>query len=251
MVAEKLEGALDELLAGDRPAALFEAMRYAVMPGGKRIRPKICFAAAVAVGGKMEDALYPACAVELMHSYTLVHDDLPAMDGDTVRRGRPSVWAKFDEATAILAGDSLQALAFVAASRAPRNVGKVVATLGEAGLGVVRGQQEELCSASGADIDFIYRHKTGDLFVAAAVMGAYAAGGSDADAGRLRGYAFNLGMAFQHRDDLLDGDSPCPVDDARRRVAEFTASAIASLNGLPGDASLLAALAGHLAERGE
>ena len=105
-----IEKTLDEVLPkeGERPAELSEAMRYAVGAGGKRIRPLICLASAVAVGGKAEDARYPAAAIELLHNYTLVHDDLPAMDNDTERRGKPSVWAKFGEANAILAGDALR-----------------------------------------------------------------------------------------------------------------------------------------------
>ncbi|MBR2839447.1 MAG: polyprenyl synthetase family protein, partial [Kiritimatiellae bacterium] len=111
-----IEATLDEVLpaAGSRPGALAAAMRYAVGSGGKRIRPRLCLAAAAAAGGRADDARYPAAAVELLHNYTLVHDDLPAMDDDTERRGRPSVWAKFGEATAILAGDALQALSFAA-----------------------------------------------------------------------------------------------------------------------------------------
>ena len=147
-ILERVEQALAGLLEDARPAVLFEAMRHAVMAGGKRIRPQLCLAAAVAAGGRAEDALYPACAIELLHSYTLVHDDLPSMDNDTARRGRPSVWAKYGEATAVLAGDALQALAFQTAARAPRHVDKILAALGEAAVGVVRGQAEELSQPS-------------------------------------------------------------------------------------------------------
>ena len=237
---------LDELLSGARPPVLFDAMRHAVMSGGKRVRPQICLAAATAVGGKAEDAIYPACAIELLHSYTLVHDDLPSMDNDIERRGKPTVWAKFGEANAILAGDALQALAFQAAALAPRNAGRIVAELADAGVGVVRGQVEDL---DGDDVDFIYRHKTADLFIAAAAMGAYAGGGQDADVGRLREYALNLGLAFQFEDDLLDEDSPYSRADTERKVAEHTAAAVSALEGLSGDTSFLAALAKRLAGR--
>ena len=252
---EKVEELLPDLLSGARPAILFEAMRHAVMGGGKRIRPQLCLAAAVAVGGRMEDALYPACAIELLHSYTLVHDDLPSMDNDTLRRGRPSVWAKYGEATAILAGDALQALAFRTAARTPKNAAKVLAALSEAAVGVVRGQTEELVSSATLDAhpsarcDFIYRHKTADLFVAAAVMGAYAGDGTEGDVERLRTYALNLGLAFQHEDDLIDGDSPYPAEETRKRIEGLTAAAIAALEGLPGDTTTLSALAERLAER--
>ena len=118
---DKIEAALAELLpaAEGEAAALHAAMRWAVDGGGKRVRPLLCLAAAEAVGGAADDARAPACAIELLHSYTLVHDDLPAMDNDMERRGRPSTWAKFGEATAILAGDALQALAFAALAQTP------------------------------------------------------------------------------------------------------------------------------------
>jgi geranylgeranyl diphosphate synthase type II len=241
-----IENALDKLLSESRPAVLSDAMRHAVLSGGKRVRPLICMSAAVAVGGKAEDAVNPACAIELLHSYTLVHDDLPSMDNDTERRGLPTVWAKYGEANAVLAGDALQSLAFRAAAMAPRNAGRIVAELADAGVGVVRGQVEDL---DGDDVDFIYRHKTADLFIAAAVMGAYAGGGSDADVERLRSYALNLGLAFQFEDDLLDGDSPYSRDETERKVADLTAAAIAALDGLPGDTSFLASLAKRLVGR--
>ena len=250
MISE-VERTLAGLLEEARPAVLFEAMRHAVMAGGKRIRPQICLASAVAAGGRMEDALFPACAIELLHSYTLVHDDLPAMDNDTMRRGQPSVWAKYGEADAILAGDALQALAFRTAAQTPRNVDKVLAELGEAAVGVVRGQVEDVARQRlttndqrlTTNDDFIYRHKTADLFIAAAAMGALAGGGSNEDVARLRAYALNLGMAFQHTDDLQDGDSPYPVEETRQKVVCLTAAAIAALDGLPGDTAPLAVLA--------
>ena len=275
-----IEKTLDEVLPkeGERPAELSEAMRYAVGAGGKRIRPLICLASAVAVGGKAEDARYPAAAIELLHNYTLVHDDLPAMDNDTERRGKPSVWAKFGEANAILAGDALQALAFKVAANAPRNVAEIVAALGAAGVGVVQGQVEDLKREGGTDgasggpapvrresgtdgasggpaplpvevVDFVYAHKTADLFVAAATMGGYAGGGDASSVGKLRTFALNLGLAFQYEDDLLDGDSPFPREKTESLVHETTAAAIAALAGLPGDTSFLKALAQKLVDR--
>ena len=259
-----IEKTLDEVLPkeGERPVELSEAMRYAVGTGGKRIRPLICLASAVAVGGKAEDARYPAAAIELLHNYTLVHDDLPAMDDDTERRGKPSVWAKFGEANAILAGDALQALAFKAAANAPRNVAEIVAALGAAGVGVVQGQVEDLRREGGTDgasggpapvpvevVDFVYTHKTADLFVAAATMGGYAGGGDASSVGKLRTFALNLGLAFQYEDDLLDGDSPFPREKTESLVHETTAAAIAALAGLPGDTSFLRALAQKLVDR--
>jgi len=248
-----IEAALAELLpvADGEAAGLHAAMRWAVEGGGKRIRPLLCLAAAEAVGGASTDARAPACAIELLHSYTLVHDDLPAMDNDTERRGRPSVWAKFGEATAILAGDALQALAFAVLAQAPGCAAwvraKFVAILGEAAVGVVRGQAAEL--AGSKDIDYVYGHKTADLFMAAAALGATAGGGTDAQVAQLRDFARHLGLAFQHEDDLLDGDSPLGNDEAARRVQAHTEAALAALAGLPGDTSFLASLATRLATR--
>jgi hypothetical protein len=108
-------------------------MRYAVGAGGKRVRPLIAMGSALAAGGRAEDAAYPAAAIELLHNYTLVHDDLPSMDNDEMRRGKPTVWKKFGEVNAILAGDALQALAFSAAAKTPKNAAKIVAALAEAG----------------------------------------------------------------------------------------------------------------------
>ncbi len=261
-----VERTLDEVLpaAEERPASLSAAMRYAVGSGGKRIRPLICLAAAVAAGGRAEDAAYPAAAIELLHNYTLVHDDLPAMDNDTERRGRPTVWAKYGEADAILVGDALQALAFRTAAKAPRNVPAILDTLGEKGVGVVRGQVEDLrlerfnergqSPGKGGQspekmVAFVYEHKTADLFIAAAVMGGLAAGGSPETVEGLRRFALNLGLAFQYEDDLLDGDSPFAKDETERLVRETTTTAVAALEDLPGDTRFLAALAEKLIGR--
>ena len=254
-----VEKTLDEVLprAEARPAALSEAMRYAVGTGGKRIRPLICLASVVAVGGRVEDAKYPAAAIELLHNYTLIHDDLPAMDNDRERRGKPTVWVKFGEANAILAGDALLALAYQVAAKAPRNVAAIVDVLGEKGVGVVQGQVEDVeaersrgssCSSS-SRISFIYRHKTADLFIAAAAMGGLAGGGSDADVAALREFALNLGLAFQYEDDLLDGDGIYPPEETERLVHETTAAAVAALDQLPCDTTFLRELAHKLIGR--
>ena len=261
---EIVERTLDEVLPkpGERPAVLSEAMRYAVGTGGKRIRPLVCIASAAAVGGTAEDARFPAAAIELLHNYTLIHDDLPAMDNDVERRGKPSVWAKYGEANAILAGDALQALAFLVAADAPRNASKIVAALGSAGVGVVQGQVEDLVRDDGRHgdsgvlaplpaecVDFVYTHKTADLFVAAAAMGGYAGGGCEEDIAALREFALNLGLAFQYEDDLLDGDSPYPREKTEMLVRQTTEAAVAALAKLPGDATFLAALAEKLVGR--
>ena len=263
-----IEQTLDAVIPHERPDVLFSAMRYAVGTGGKRIRPLICLASAVAVGGKAEDAKYPAAAIELLHNYTLIHDDLPAMDNDRERRGKPTGWVKFGEANAILAGDALLALAYQVAAKAPRNVAEIVDVLGEKGVGVVQGQVEdvECCKLKversaadlqrstfnvqpSADIDFIYEHKTADLFIAAAAMGGLAGGGSAADVAALKEFALNLGLAFQYEDDLLDGDSPYSREKTEALVNETTSAAIMALGRLPGDTAFLRDLAQKLVGR--
>ena len=282
---ELIESALDCVLprATERPEMWSAAMRWAVEGGGKRIRPQICLAAAEAVGGTAEDALMPACAVELLHSYTLIHDDLPSMDNDVERRGKASVWAKFGEANAILAGDALQALAFATAARSPRNVAAVVAELGRRGVGVVQGQVEDLVvqgskfqvtsyklqgteressfepgprnldpgtlNFDSGTLSYVYEHKTADLFMAAACMGALAGGGTPEQVEKLRDFALNLGFAFQYEDDLLDDDSPVSREETERRVRDYTAKAVAALEGLPGSVEFLANLANRLVSR--
>lgn len=275
---ELIESALDRVLpqATERPTTLSAAMRWAVEGGGKRIRPQICLAAAEAVGGLAEDALMPACAIELLHSYTLIHDDLPAMDNDVERRGKASVWAKFGEANAILAGDALQALAFATAVRSPRNAAAIVAELGRRGVGVVQGQVEDLVVQSSKfqvpdsrikgtesehsvksgtlnleprTLSYVYEHKTADLFLAAACMGALAGGGTPEQVERLRVFALNLGFAFQYEDDLLDDDSPVSREETERRVRDYTTRAVAALEGLPGPVEFLANLAKRLVSR--
>ena len=244
-----VERTLEEVLgAGMRPAVLWEAMRYAVGTGGKRIRPLVCLASSVAVGGAAEDAKYPAAAIELLHNYTLIHDDLPAMDNDRERRGQPTVWVKFGEANAVLAGDALLALAYETAAKAPRNVAEIVSVLGEKGVGVVEGQVEDIASAR-TDIGFIYEHKTADLFIAAAKTGGLAGGGTAADVAALGDFALNLGLAFQYEDDLLDGDSPYSKAKTESLVRETTAAAVAALGKLSGDTLYLKALAEKLAGR--
>lgn len=252
IVEEALAEAFDG--CGGRPAELVEAMRYAVGAGGKRIRPLVCLASAVAAGGRAEDARRPAAAIELLHNYTLVHDDLPAMDNDATRRGKPSVWAKYGEANAILAGDALQALAFETAAGAPRNAAAIVASLGAAGVGVVAGQVEDLKRDGRGvlpegSVDFVYERKTAALFVAAAEMGALAGGGSEADVASLKSFALNLGLAFQYEDDLLDGDSPYSREKTEALVRETTDAALAALGRLSGDTSFLAGLAASLVGR--
>jgi farnesyl diphosphate synthase len=216
----RIDAALAEALDdADVPAPLDAAMRHAVLLGGKRMRPLLAFAAA-AVSGDAERALPPAVAVELIHAYSLVHDDLPAMDDDALRRGQPTVHVAFDEATAVLAGDALQSLAFDALARAPLpadTIVEMVATLARAagGRGMCGGQSLDI-SATGrgtatsiSHLERLHALKTGALIRAAVRMGALA---TTRDAGSLAAldrFASALGLAFQVRDDILDieGDS--------------------------------------------
>ncbi len=212
----EIDDALQQAMPGaeTRPAALHRAMRYAVFPGGKRLRPAFCLAAAEALGAPTACALAPAVAVELLHAYTLVHDDLPCMDDDRTRRGKPTVHVAFGEALAVLAGDALQTLAFECLAAAPHTPSAVavqwVAELARAAgsRGVVGGQVEDIAAIDGspdvATIDFIHARKTADLFRAALRMGAIGAQAAADDLAALSDYGFHIGVAFQVADDLLD-----------------------------------------------
>jgi geranylgeranyl diphosphate synthase type II len=210
--AAAVNAALDGLLppASERPAKLHEAMRYSVFAGGKRLRPVLCIAACEACGGTAEQAMQAACALELLHTYTLIHDDLPAMDDDTLRRGRPTCHIAFDEATAILAGDALLTLAFEVLSGVP-NIGNLLALeLAHAAgsRGVIGGQMEDMDAegkAPDADlVEYIHRSKTAALIRAACVMGGLCAKADFQTLEKLSRYGENIGLAFQMTDDLLD-----------------------------------------------
>ncbi|AOE83333.1 (2E,6E)-farnesyl diphosphate synthase [Pseudomonas sp. TCU-HL1] len=199
---------------------LYQAMRYSVVNGGKRVRPLLVYAACEALGGDAARADGAACAVELIHAYSLVHDDLPAMDDDDLRRGQPTTHIAFDEATAILAGDGLQALAFEVLADAGRNPHDaetrlaMISSLGHAAgpAGMVGGQAIDLGSV-GLTLDQLaletmHRHKTGALIEASVRLGALASGQANPAAlAALRIYARAVGLAFQVHDDILDVES--------------------------------------------
>ena len=206
---------LDTLLppASERPTRLHEAMRYSVFAGGKRLRPVLCIAACEACGGTAEQAIPAACALELLHTYTLIHYDLPAMDDDTLRRGRPTCHIQFDEATAILAGDALLTLAFEVLVKVPNIGNQLALELAHAAgsRGVIGGQMEDI-DAEGkvpnADlVEYIHRNKTAALIRSACVMGGICADASFQCLEKLATYGENIGMAFQLTDDLLDENS--------------------------------------------
>ena len=194
------------------PARLHEAMRYSVFGGGKRLRPALAILACEALGGTRAAALPAACALEMIHTYSLIHDDLPSMDDDDYRRGRPSCHRAFDEATAILAGDALQATAFGTIARhvkRPAIAAALVAELADAAgsEGMVGGQVLDIAGSSRSDEDAlerIHRMKTAAMFRGAARMGAISAGAPAAAVNRLGIFGERLGLAFQIVDDILD-----------------------------------------------
>ena len=210
-LSETVNAKLDAFLppAGERPAKLHEAMRYSVFAGGKRLRPALCIAACEACGETSAQAMPAACALELLHTYTLIHDDLPAMDDDTLRRGRPTCHIAFDEATAILAGDALLTLAFEILAAQPHG-GELALELARAAgsRGVIGGQAEDI-DAEGKTpdanlVEYIHRNKTAALIRAACVMGGICAGADSQVLQKLALYGENAGLAFQLADDLLD-----------------------------------------------
>ena len=239
------------------PGRLVEAMRYAATGPGKRLRPALVIAACEACGGTAADALPAATAIELLHAYTLVHDDLPAMDDDDERRGRPTVHIVFGEAIAILAGDGLQTMAFGCLAELGAGAAAAVATLaGRAGpLELLGGQAidlELIGRGEGprdlASVEALHARKTGALFAAAAELGAIAAGANVAVRERLAHYGMAFGVAFQHADDRDDGDLPEHAAAAAVRIRELATDAEAIARGLgPGPLVDLAAWIGSRA----
>ena len=265
------------------PHRLHEAMRYAVLGGGKRVRAMLVYAAGEAVGGAPADLDAPACAVELIHAYSLVHDDLPAMDDDELRRGRPTCHRAFDEATALLAGDALQALAFEVLSSNPSPVVgaerrcRMLEVLSRAAgsLGMAGGQAIDLAAAGRSltlqELEHMHLRKTGALIRASIALGALCGHADEATMEELDGYAKCVGLAFQIQDDLLDveGDaavlgkatgadslldkptypSSLGVAESRRRAAALHDRALARLSGMDGSADTLRLLSEYVVTR--
>jgi len=218
----RVEGVLDRELIGHDEATsrLRQAMRYSVLGGGKRLRPVLVYLTGAAFGAPLLRLDAPAAAVELIHAYSLIHDDLPAMDDDDLRRGRPSCHRAFDEGTAILAGDALQALAFAVLARphpqpggdssAEQRVLMIATLAGAIGIeGMAGGQAIDLAAMGrpldSAAIERMHRHKTGALIQASVELGAIAAGLSPGPAyPALRAFGAEIGLAFQIQDDILD-----------------------------------------------
>ncbi|RYX90687.1 MAG: polyprenyl synthetase family protein [Comamonadaceae bacterium] len=284
----EVDSALDAWVGRDAPAGLGEAMRYAVLDGGKRLRPLLVMAASEAVAGNAAAALRAACAVELIHAYSLVHDDMPCMDNDILRRGKPTVHVKFGQAQALLAGDALQALAFEFLTPEgpevpPATQAALCRLLARAAghAGMAGGQAIDLASVGLAlsedELRHMHRLKTGALLQGSVTMGA-ACGHAGAQAtAALEGYGAALGLAFQVVDDILDvtadsatlgktagkdaaQDKPTYVsllglERSRGHARELLAQALAALDesGLPStgehSTQALRALAGMVVNR--
>lgn len=216
-LAEKqqlVEAALDRSLPMNYPETIFESMRYSLLAGGKRLRPILCLATAELMGGSVEQAMPTACALEMIHTMSLIHDDLPAMDNDDFRRGNPTNHKVYGDAVAILAGDGLLAYSFEYVARETKQVPidrvlEVISRLGRAVGDLVSGQVVDLQSEGNPDIPFetltfIHNHKTSALLEAAVLTGAILAGATEGDRSKLLSYAKKIGLAFQIVDDILD-----------------------------------------------
>ncbi|MGM0412498.1 MAG: (2E,6E)-farnesyl diphosphate synthase [Pseudomonadota bacterium] len=281
--AARAEEALDARLPAeaDDPTPLAAAMRYAVTGGGKRVRPFLVYAAGSALGAPLEGLDAPAAAVEFIHAYSLVHDDLPAMDDDDLRRGHPTCHRAFDEATAILAGDALQSLAFSALAEdeglpEPTRLHMVTALARAAGeAGMVGGQARDINAVGrGTDLaglEAMHRRKTGALIEASVRLGGLAAGADTATLDALQRYGAAVGLAFQIQDDILDvvGDTETlgkaggadaarekptypallGLEGARERARAMVDDALTALAGLDERADPLRELARYVIER--
>jgi farnesyl diphosphate synthase len=284
---DAVEATLGAHVRADAPAGLGLAMRYGVLDGGKRLRPLLVLATAQAVGGHMEAAMRAACAVELIHAYSLIHDDLPCMDNDVLRRGKPTVHVQFGEARAMLAGDAMQALAFEVLTPPPEGEADVVPDALQARLcrllarasgveGMAGGQAIDLASVgkplTEAALCDMHTRKTGALLQTSVLMGAACGNTSAAAWDALTDFGAALGVAFQVVDDILDvtqdsevlgktagkdADQNKPtyvsllgLDGARERAATLHARALSALSasGL-GDVHALATLADRILDR--
>lgn len=278
---QRIEEELDTYFEENCPQGeLLEAMRYSLLAGGKRIRPVLVLQFCAACGGEISDALPAACGVEMLHTYSLIHDDLPCMDNDELRRGKPTCHVVYGETNAVLAGDALQAAAFRAVLQSPVSAEKraaMAAALAEAAgeQGMCGGQYLDISHEGEASdeesLRYLHSLKTGALLEAACLMGAHCGG---ANAEQLRAasrYARNLGMAFQIRDDVLDITATTEelgkpvgsdkengkvtfvtllgVEGCDRLVRSYTEEAKAAVFGAFPDSAFLCWLADELAER--
>jgi len=277
-----IDAALDEYLpaADVPPEPIHRAIRYSVFAGGKRLRPILTLLSAAACGGRYKDAIVPACAVEMVHTYSLIHDDLPAMDDDDLRRGKPTNHKVFGEAMAILAGDALLTLAFETIARRTPKKEMVAALIEELSrssgtLGMVGGQVMDLKGENTAAdknlVGELHRLKTALLIKASLTLGAIAVAAGNDKIEALAVFGENLGLAFQIVDDIMDiegsteeagkavrkdsdrGKMTYPaaygIEGAKRRAEMRTLDALKALDGFDGDKCLLRDLAVHMLKR--
>ena len=281
--AALVDAAMDAYLptAKERPSTIHEAMRYSIFAGGKRLRPVLCIAAAEACGGESADALAPACAVELMHTYSLVHDDLPAMDNDDLRRGRPTCHKVYGEGMAVLCGDALLTEAFLILSQTPSTTRygarDYIAELAETGGsrkligGQVMDLEGEGKKLTKRDLVRIHEAKTAALLTASLRLGAMSANATAGKLAALTDFGYHLGLAFQVIDDILDVTQSTEVlgktagkdlavekttypsviglTASRKEAAKLTKSAMAALKPLGKKAARLEQIAAHLLQR--
>lgn len=283
MVDENLEKYLP--LADELPSSIHASMRYSVFAGGKRVRPVLLLSACEAVGGDMRTAIPAACAMEMIHTYSLIHDDLPAMDNDDFRRGNPTNHKVFGEATAILAGDALLTEAFILLSKpewaeglAPSTLARVIheIALCSGSRGMIGGQVVDMESEGKKEIDlatvqYIHTHKTGALIRASVKTGALLGGAGEAELNAMIRYGEAVGLAFQIADDILDiegtteqigkdagsdqarGKATYPavmgLAESKRRASELVETAIEALYRFGEKAEPLRAIASYIAQR--
>lgn len=281
--SELVDAAMDAYLpsAKDRPSSIHEAMRYALFAGGKRLRPILCLAAAETCGGSQHDALAPACALEMMHTYSLVHDDLPAMDNDDLRRGRPTCHKVYGEGMAVLCGDALLTEAFVTLAQTPTtkrySTRDYISELAETGSsrkligGQVLDLEGEGKKLNKRELVRIHEAKTAALLVASVRLGAMTANATPSKLDALTQFAYSLGLAFQAIDDILDVTQSSEVlgktagkdaavekatypsviglDAARREARKLTKTAKAALLPLGKKAARLEQIADYLLDR--
>ena len=246
---ELVESYLGELALTPELGGLEESMRHALAGGGKRVRPVLCLATAEAAGAEPEAALPAAAALELVHNFSLVHDDLPPLDNDEVRRGRASTWAQYGEAVAILAGDALLGEALRLALSYPTPA--VARELVQATLGMIGGQYIDV-TAPDTDLAALHRLKTGQLFAASVACALWVAQMPEREQPPWRTFADDLGLLFQIVDDILDEDGYLLEhgrDGARALADEAAERAQARLGEIPADTSVLAGIVAGLAAR--
>lgn len=275
---ERVDAYLDSYLVSEdvKPESIHQAIRYSVFSGGKRFRAGLCIAANDLFDGDGDRALAVAAGIELIHTYSLIHDDLPCMDDDDLRRGKPTLHKVYGENIAVLAGDALNALAFDLVSRADdcrliRVLAEAIGTRGMIGGQVADVESDGRINVTEEDVRFIHIHKTAKLIEASLVMGAITAGASDAEQETIAGFGSRIGLAFQVVDDILDIESSDEVlgktvgsdeasdkttypkviglEESKSLARDTVAEALAMLSSLDGDTSMLAGLASFVVDR--